>query len=137
MKFLKKLATICLALMMCLGLGAVFTACDDESSNGSGQTVTATYTFQVLKQDNTPAIGYKLQLCTTDGVSCLLPVEVSADGTLSYSITDASVAYEIHVMKGDETLENAHTTTTAALVNNGGHIPANYSGDTIVIIITK
>ncbi len=139
MKLWKKLATLAMALTLCVGVGAALTACgkdkDNSSSSSLEQTQTSSYEFKVvLKDGTTPAVGYKIQLCEklANGElgSCESPVDVGADGTLTYEVTDTSKKYEIHVMEGNKPLDATQFVTT-------GDIPANYDGGVITVTINK
>ncbi len=115
MKIFKKLATIAMALSLCLGAGAALVACGgkggDTSSTGNSVTSEAPaelkpiengYTFKVLNADGTPAVGYKVQLCDTNG--CKNSSTTDANGVAT--ITDAVVSageYEMHLLLWSDT----------------------------------
>lgn len=132
MKLFKKLATICVAITMCFGLGLTLTACDNGGNpTNSEQSANATYVFSVTK-NNAAAIGYEIQLCTknADGSlgACLQPVAVGADGLAKIAISDVNSVYEIHVMKDGSPLDKSKYITF-------GDVPANYNGDEISVIV--
>ncbi len=134
MKFLKKLATFCMALTMCFGLGTALVACGDEGaqSSSSSQTATTQYSFVVVKEDQSPALGYEIQLCkiNADGTqgSCLAPVPVTADGSVKVTIADTSIGYEIHVTKDSVPLDKDKYSVT-------GDIPANHDASQGFIVL--
>ncbi len=147
MKLFKKLATICTALILSLGLGAAFAACDGNEGgnslpqNSSQADTSVKYNFYVVKADGTPAVGYGIQLCKRKANgelgSCLNAVGVGADGTAKVSIDDTTLIYVIHV----GTMTDNDFTTFEALDENafsvqGIHeIPANYDGGAITVMI--
>ncbi len=117
MKLFKKLAILGMALSLCFGAGAALTACGDESDSSS-QEQTTSYSFKLLNADDTPAVGYKIQLCKTDG-SCLAFKAVGADGKVSYPVNPTE-AYEVHVLnENDEQVEFVGTKTLAANYDGG------------------
>ncbi len=138
MKLLKKLATLFMALTMCLGLGLALTACgDNEESSSSQQNNRSQYSFTVVKADTTPAVGYKIQLCKTSG-ECIPPVEVQADGIAKVSVSDTEISYVIHVVKGQNNQEVTAFTILSFNENESDYtIPANYQGGAITVIITE
>ncbi len=90
MKVFKKLATLVTALALCVGVGATVAACDKNSAEKG-------YTFTVLNKDGTPAVGYSVQLCKTDG-SCLEFVNIDEDGTIFYKLDNTGISYEVHIL---------------------------------------
>ncbi len=99
MKILKKLAILVMALTLCVGFGGTMTACDKEGSSNS-QTQKG-YTFKVVNKDDTPAVGYYVQLCKTNG-TCLEFVAVDEDGVILYALDDTSIDYEVHVLDANQ-----------------------------------
>ncbi len=91
MKLFKKLATLGMALALCLGIGAV-AACGDKKDDADKG-----YTFKVLNADGTPALGYSVQLCKTDG-SCIEFVAIDEDGVIFYKLEDTSIDYAVHIL---------------------------------------
>ncbi len=123
MKLFKKLAILGMALTLAIGTGAALTACggDGDGTSTSSSAQTTTYTFKVLNADDTPAVGYQVQLCITDG-SCIAGIPVETDGTCEYEV-DGSVSYSIHVWTLDNSTEMEFTGLKT--------IPANYTGGEI------
>ncbi len=103
MKFFKKLATFTMALALCVGIGAA-AACGGEKDDADKG-----YTFKVLNADGTPAVGYSVQLCTKDGVSCYQLVSIDEDGIIFYKLEDTSVDYEIHILDANQELVDEFT----------------------------
>ena len=108
MKLIKKIATVCMAVMFAFGLGT-FTACKDtgssseSSGSGASETLTA-YKFIVLNADETPAQNVSVQLCAykEDGSlgACYQPVAVDANGIADKNpagLPGAGV-YQIHIL---------------------------------------
>ncbi len=127
MKFFKKLATLVMALTLCVGVGATIGACGGDKDNSS--TVEQTKTtckFKVLLADKTtPAVGYKVQLCLTNG-TCITGVPVAEDGTCDYPITKGT-EYTVHIWNLDDTQEITDFTGLKT-------IPANYDGSEVVLV---
>ena len=200
MKFFKKIAISCLALMMCLGM-ATLVACggdkggnssesassesvsseisseissetsseissesvssevssaevssestsaetssevvsgenSSESSENSSEIVAQAnaYNFKVFKADGSPAVGYQVQMCTTDGSGiCYMPVDIDANGFAAITTGPACPApsvYEVHVLGYNEsygTYEPVELTETI-------YTPATFSTEFITII---
>ncbi len=141
MKIFKKVAMLCMALTLCLSVGATV-ACGGKDKGGNSTSSSITdevtqdgYSFKVVNASGAPATGYKIQLCkkAPDGTlgACLMPVSVGADGTLSYKVTDKDTAYEIHVLDANGTaLKKTEYVTT-------GDIPANYDGGELTVTVNK
>ncbi len=91
MKLFKKLATFGMAIALCLGVGAVAACGGDKDDAKKG------YTFKVVNEDGTPAIGYSVQLCKTDG-SCIEFVAIDEDGVIFYELEDTSIDYVVHIL---------------------------------------
>ncbi len=120
MKLFKKLATLCLSLTMCLGLGATIAACggDDASTSSSSVQDEIAYKFQIVKADDSPAEGYKVLLCKGDE-NCGTPVAADANGIVNYPVSKLpgekkADAYDIHVMSAESS--DYLTLTTASLL---------------------
>ena len=126
MKLLKKLAILAISLTLCLGAGALTTACGGNDSSSSSvssvesstETTTNAYTFIVLNKDGTPAANVNVQLCTLgDGASCFMPILTDANGKVEYTFDGFTEGeYEIHLF--DSTMAtvlkfDGPTTTTA------------------------
>ena len=126
MKLFKKLAVACLSLTMFAGIGFLTTsatACGTQSESPA----TDTYKFKIVNADNTPAVGYVVQLCIN---TCTFSEPTNANGEVSYAGTEGAGAYEIHVftahpMNGGESVEFTGAT----------HTPTEYSSDVIVLQI--
>ena len=143
MKFLKKLAILCMALTLCAGFTSL-TACGgtgtstESSANGETKyspddvipvpTDKAGYYFKVINADGTPAKDVKVQLCQGDKM-CFDAVAVDANGDVCYVPTPGAGEYDIHVLGGEWGTDNIEftgaTTTTATY-------PANY-----IILVLK
>lgn len=122
MKTFKKLATLSMALLFVLGLGAL-TACDGDDSTASStptseQTKTYEYyEFTVLDATgNKVADGYKVQLCTADMSNCYNPVDV-VNGACVYNVIPENKlgAYVVHVLNASyQEVELKEAVTTSA-----------------------
>lgn len=133
MKFFKKLAITCLTLTMFAGL-ATFAACGGENGADNSPSDTASqpaqtegFKFKIVKADNTPAVGYVVQLCKQ---TCVFSDPADENGEITFGGGEGEVAYEIHVF--------------TALPQNGGtsveftgetHTPAEYSDDVILLTL--
>lgn len=144
MKNITKLATLCMALLLSLGLG-VMTACDntpaessspaassETSSNSTPSTDAATaYSIQLIDESGAPLSGYAIQLCKGT-TACYNPCFTDANGMVSYSFPKINKvptpdAYDIHVWDADMTQEYTYS---------GDHTtPAEYDGTTIVLTL--
>lgn len=121
MNKIKKIATLCVALVLSLGIGA-FAACnDDESSSPAESSVegSKTYTayeFVVKNADGSAATGVSVYLCVIkeDGKlgGCNQPFPVDDNGRVVYTLITTPGLYEIHVQD---------TVTTAILDIEGGN----------------
>lgn len=96
MKVFKKLASVMLALTLCLGLfGLVACNKNDEPA------VADSYYFQIIKEDGNPAdSNYSVQLCTEDGLTCRQPVKADENGYVHVKVE--KMVYVIHVFKVKE-----------------------------------
>ncbi len=130
MKLFKKLALLVTSLTLCVGVGSAIVACGgdkDSETNEDG------YQFLIVHEDDSPATGYKIQLCQMleDGTlgMCWAPVAADENGKVSYNPTgfDMSMEYEIHVMEGGVQIHNFESSIDV--------IPANYDGDVITVTI--
>ncbi len=131
MKLFKKLAILCTALTLCVGVGATVASCGgDKGGDVTSEATQEGYNFKVLKKDGTPAAGYQVQLCLAgDAASCFMPVDVEEDGTVFYAV-DKTKEYEIHLMLNGEQVSKLNFQTLSK-------IPANYDGGVIEIKLTK
>ena len=108
MKKFQKIAGLCLALTLCVGM-AVLTACGDGSTNNSSTGPSSTppasseptetpaaagHKFKVLDKDGKPVAGVYIQLCDK---TCTFSEATDANGEVSYAGGDGEVAYSIHV----------------------------------------
>ncbi len=112
MKAFKKLASLCLGLILCAGLCA-FAACEKEaatessspvateSSSTAPETSEATkYVFTVLDKDGNPLKDMAVMLCIP-GSSCYPPIYTDANGQATFD--KPAQVLEIHVAnKGSE-----------------------------------
>ncbi len=128
-----------MTLTLCAGMGAAMVACDDGASGDSVSTSApankeTTYNFKVLNKDNTPANGYKIQLCkkNADGSlgACLVYLAPVVNGVATFPVTDTSTAYEVHLLSPDGTPMDKMSYNTK-------DAPINHDGREIVVNITK
>lgn len=126
MKMFKKLAGLCLALTLCVGLGAI-ASCggsskdDDKSTTSEAPAPATKYEVTVLNADGTSATDVKVQFCAmnADGTlgACYAPVAVDANGVCAYSPMGFPGVgiYEIHVLDSlSQPLELAEHVVTEA-----------------------
>ena len=110
MKNFKKIAGLCLALTLCVGMMA-FAACGDggntppvssstppASSESAEEPVATGHKFRVLDKDGKPVAGVVIQLCKD---TCTFSAATDANGEVSYAGGDGEVAYDIHVWTVD------------------------------------
>lgn len=102
---------------------------NNEESSGIVTQANA-YNFKILKADGTPAVGYNIQLCSTDG-TCYPPSIVSdANGfvavTTSRNFPGPGI-YEVHVMYSGNQVALATTVRT----------PAAFSTELIVVTLAN
>lgn len=121
MKLFKKLATLSMALLFTLGLGA-FAACEVEdtaSDSTASDSVKAENCYVITVLDaagnKVSGTGYKINLCTADNTTCHALVDV-VDGVCVYDVATitAPTALVIHVQKDYKELELKETVTTKA-----------------------
>ena len=98
----KKVATLCLALLMGCAVGMFATACNDDEvsstpTNSEQTEVTDAYKFVVVYEDGTPAVGMQVQICKGTEV-CLAPVATDAQGVSVVKTTFGEFAYDIHIL---------------------------------------
>ena len=134
MKFFKKLAIACLTLTMFAGL-ATFAACGGDNNNANGNNSnseqpaqTEGFKFKIVKADGSPAVGYAVQLCTTN--SCTFSEVANENGEITFGGGEGEIAYDIHVwsalpQKGGAEVEFTGATQT----------PAAYSDDVITLTL--
>lgn len=144
MKLFKRLAGACLALTLCCGMAGM-AACGDKGGNNNSSTSSSNassdagsnvgqanaYNFEVYTAENEPAVGYYVQMCTTDTPAiCYQPVAIGADGKVSISQNNAfcpaEAVYEVHILNSE--YEPVDTTETV-------YTPANFSAEYIVITL--
>ncbi len=112
MKIFQKIAGLCLALTLCVGMAA-FAACGDGGNtppassstppassepDSSEPAATTGHKFRVLDKDGKPVAGVVIQLCKD---SCTFSAATDANGEVSYAGADGEVAYDIHVWSVD------------------------------------
>ncbi len=148
MKFFKKLAVLCAAITLCVGVGASLAACGgdegDSSSIESSLYVPTTphadgYDFHITVPEGASPTDYAVQLCDTSG-SCIQFMAFAENGYLNYNPAplDKTMTYEVHIMEkkngsfsGDSIMDSTEYQITKDT------IPANYTGAIIEVIITK
>ena len=122
MKTFKKLATLSMALLFTLGLGAL-AACEVEDTASSSPAASESakaencYVFTVLGADGNKVSGegYTINLCTADNAMCHAQVAV-VDGVCIYDVATITAPTElvVHVYKNYEELELKTPVTTNA-----------------------
>ncbi len=132
MKLFKKLAVLCMALTLCVGIGATVVACGGDEPDTSSSATVEGYSFKVLKKDGSPATGYSVYLCQSGAPTiCLMPVDVAADGTATIEVDDKTVGYDVHLqLNGKDVSDLDFQASTKS-------IPANYDGGVITITLNK
>lgn len=160
MKLFKKFAVTCLALTLCLGMASMVACGDKGNGNGNSQTESSSvvdssenesssesgssavqaqenaYNFLVKNADGSPAVGYKVQLCTTDdSKTCYMPsAQTDANGFVYITAGPSCpnpAAYEVHVLAYDELLETDAPVEPTATV----YTPAAFSTDFITVTL--
>ena len=145
MKLFKRLAGACLALTLCCGMAGM-AACGDKggnsgSSNSSSgnlapQAKENAYNFLVYDADGDAAVGYKVQMCTTDGdAMCYMPSAATDANGYAYITTGAScpapAVYEVHVLLFNETSGSDEPVELSTVV----YTPATFSTEFIEITL--
>lgn len=135
MKIFKKIAALCMAISLCVGVGALATSCgggDNDASSSQQQNETTGYLFKVVNADGSAASDVYVQLC--DGVSgiCYGNVAVDETGSVLYNSTTAkdfpgAGVYDIHVLGGEFMDDFPFDGPTAT--------PEAYSTETIVLTL--
>ena len=132
MKTMKKLATVCMALMLAFGVGA-FAACDKDNSSDSSPVENPMeqtgYKFKVVDQNGNPVEGVVIQLCLN---TCECSEKTDANGLVAYEGADGEAVYEIHVCSDNPMFGGTIYEHTGAT-----HTPATYNDDAIVLTINK
>lgn len=135
MKLFKKLAGACLALTFCFGMVGLV-ACGGDKGNGAPQAKENAYNFLVYKADGSAAVGYKVQMCTTDGeATCYNPSAATDSNGFTYITTGSScpapAVYEVHVL-----LYNDSTTMDEPVeLSQTVYTPAEFSTDFITVTL--
>ncbi len=130
MKLLKKLATLGMALTLCLGVGAALTACDKEepataNTSSSEEKEESVLKFKIVDKNGAPLAGYKIQLCIAGGTSCLTPSDLSdAEGNVEYKNAqlDLTKSYDVHLLD-----ENNTEIAATDFVTKSPVTPADYN----------
>lgn len=133
MKIFKKLAALCMAISLCLGVGAL-AACGGDGDNSSSvqQSTDAGYLFKVVNADGSVATG-DLEIALCQGTTlCYNTVRVDANGCVLYNADTVQGfpgegVYDIHIYSGelfDETEFDGLKQT-----------PATYSDEYIVLTL--
>ena len=134
MKIFKKIAALCMAISLCVGVGALTASCGGSSdSSSSEQTTTATgYLFKVVNADGTAAdTTYAVQLCKGDEM-CFNPCFLDENGQANYNATTVTGfpgagVYDIHVL-GGEFMDNVE-------FDGAKQTPASYFSEYIVLTL--
>jgi hypothetical protein len=114
---MKKITTV-----LSLGLLLALTACGPTSNPTSTPSVDPTtepsvsnkidYTITVLYEDETPFAGARVQCCTLDGTTCLMPKTADDNGVAVLNMeADSYVAHVLNVPEGYHYDEEAYTVT--------------------------
>ena len=141
MKFLKKLAILCMTLTLCVGFASL-TACGGGNSTDNtassettyspddvipAPTDKAAYYFKVINENGTPAKDVKVQLCKGDEM-CFDPIAVDANGDVCYVPNAGAGEYDIHVLGGEWGTDQL-TFTGAAKT------PVSYPANYIILVL--
>ena len=135
MKLFKKLAGACLALTFCFGMVGLV-ACGGNGGNNGPQAKENAYNFLVYKADGSTAVGYKVQMCTTDGnAMCYNPSTETDSNGFTYIAQGSScpqaAIYEVHVLAYSETTYTDEPVELAQAV----YTPAAFSTEFITIVL--
>ena len=122
MKVFKRLATLSMAVLMALGVGA-FVGCKKNNNDSTSETqkTYTCYEFVVVNADGSKVgEGYSVQVCKVDENgnvgSCLKPIAVT-DGVCVYEIANITTpgVYEAHLLDAEgSTVELKETVRTSA-----------------------
>lgn len=134
MKIFKKLAALCMAISLCLGVGALASCggSDGDSSSSVQQNTDAGYLFKVVNADGSAATGdFAIALCQGTTL-CYDTVNVDENGCVLYNADTVEGfpgegVYDIHIYSGeffDETEFDGMKQT-----------PATYSDEYIVLTL--
>ena len=134
MKLFKKLAGACLAMTFCFGMASLV-ACGDKGDSAPVARENA-YNFLVYKADGSAAVGYKVQMCTTDGEGiCYAPSAAIDSNGFTYITTGSScpapAVYEVHVLLVDE---ETYAEEQVAL-SEAVYTPAEFSTEFITVTL--
>ncbi len=106
---------------------------NNEESSGIVTQANA-YNFKILKADGTPAVGYKIQMCTTNGSGVCYAFSSASDTNGFVAVTQNPricpnpAIYEVHVVDS--------TNTQVALAATV-HTPAAFSAELIVVTLAN
>ena len=119
---MKKLATLIMTVLFCLGLGFCFTACDNGNQSGGNNA----YKITVLDESGAAVEGVQVQLCDPATGTCLTDVFITnAAGKVSCAVPQK--VYDIHVFTQDAITEYE--------IVGADETPATYGEITINIIM--
>lgn len=92
---MKKLASVFLTFLFCIGLSFALTACQNDAP-----PATSGYQFTVVDANVTPVSGVNVQLCDPATGTCLTDVfTTDSDGKVFCAV--AEQAYDVHVFSTD------------------------------------
>ena len=106
MKVFKKMASVMLALTLCLGLFGLV-ACNKGDDKATG------YSFRVVDAENAPVVGATVQICSD---MCLDQI-TDEKGEVFFEKC-GELAWEIHVYVGGNTMEFEGSNTTPTTYNS-------------------
>ena len=135
MKLFKKLAGACLALTFCFAMVGMV-ACGGGKGDDTPKAKENAYNFLVYKADGSAAVGYKVQMCTTNGAgTCYSPSAETDSNGFTYITTGnscpAPAVYEVHVL-----LQNEETTADEPVeLSATVYTPAEFNTDFIEITL--
>ena len=119
---MKKLATLIMTVLFCLGLSIGFTACDNGNQSGGNNA----YKITVLDESGVAVQGVQVQLCDAATGTCLTDVFITnANGQVSCKVPQK--VYDIHVFTQDAITEYE--------IVGADETPATYGAFTINIIM--
>ena len=108
MKVLKKMASVMLALTLCLGLFGLVACNKDKATD---------YSFRVVSAQDEPVAGAQIQLCK----DLCMTIVTDANGEAHFDKEE--LAWEIHVYVNGEAVEFEGPT----------HTPTSYNSEIIVL----
>lgn len=121
---MKKLASLFLTVLFCLGLGFCFTACQETPSTPNENNA---YKITVVDASVNPVAGVRVQLCDPATGTCLTDDFITdTNGKVSCKV--AQKVYDIHVQTADGLNEYD--------IVGVSQTPATYAEITVTVVLS-